>query len=240
MQILAINQNSNNSMNLGKTSPLFKSTYPVYYWVKDGSNKYSPAVTLDLWKKLQRQLVQVLNNTKKSKEVIPGSRKKIQEYIASNDNDYKIEKVYDAKSHSIKEKPSPVRSFYNSQSGKKQEKFKPLGFLITGEEDVTAFENDLCKQIGKTKHYSKEIIGSTNTAETQLVINNYFSRGAYRTENKSNVFYSNDVPEGSASLHAKYIIIRTKTGSIKDIVLEDVKFLPNEGERNPFNKLANK
>ena len=241
MQVQAINNFNNiNSTKSAKNNTSFQSTYPVYYWVKDGGKRYSPAVGLDMWKKMQRQLVQVLNGTKKSEEIIQGSRKKVRDYVAENDKDYKITKAYDYKSGGVVEKSSPVRSFYNTLAEEKQKEFKPLGYLITGERDIDSFEDKLCKPIGKSKRKGLERIGTTNTAETQIAVGDYNHIGANKCASESKNFYSNDVPEGPASLHAKYIITRSKTGKVKDVVLEDVRFLPNEGERNPFNKMRSK
>ena len=95
-------------------------------------------------------------------------------------------------------------------------------------------------QVAKSKRNGLKRIGTTNTAEAKIAVGDYNHIGAYKCASASKNFHSKDVTEGPASLHAKYIITRSKTGRIKDVVLEDVRFLPNEGERNPFNRIQSK
>ena len=69
-----------------------------------------------------------------------------------------------------------------------------------------------------------------------MALGNYWNRGLNFVKNKSREFCDeNGVPH---ELHTKFRVIRTKTGKIKNFELVGMKFLPNKGPENPFEKIG--
>ena len=198
-----------NSYSLNQQRPNFKSAYPVIHWIAEANGSYSPVTTEKLTKKLQSKLVRYLNA-----KTLQG--KNSTSPIANEANRY-------------------VRSFYNPNGGFTENSFDPLSYLITGD-DVTRFDNELAKPIGRSKREAPRFGGKLISGELSMALGDYWVRGLNFVKRESKKCYGAD---GILSeLHTKFRVYRTKTGKVKNIELVGLKFLPKEGPTNPFERLG--
>lgn len=111
-----------------------------------------------------------------------------------------------------------ARSFYDRFGGwnKTLDKPKAISYLITGK-DALNFDKNF----------------RTNTKQS---IDSYNSIGQDFINSTNKKLYDADGIE--YGLHTKFEIIRTKTGKIKEYKLVNMKFCPESGERNPFERLG--
>ncbi len=216
MRIEKININLNNS----KTNTNFKSTYPIVHWVAEANGSYAPVSNLELVKKLQGKIIRVLNKPlKDSKKVINPTEQNLRAYIGSSDVDYR--------------NLAKVRSFYNRFLSS-VEKYSPVSYIISGK-DVDIFEDYLAKSIGKAKHNAKELLNNPYSPETVDAIRLYNNKGLSYVNNKNNRI--KDENGMGYILHTKFEIIRNKLGKIKDYRFIDARFLPEQGPKNPLERL---
>ena len=204
-----------------QTTPGFRACYPVTHWVAENSGSYAPVLTVELAKKLQGVLVRFLNaNAAKFNEEKALLCKQVKNFISSRDRDY--------------QNTSFVRSFYDKNGGWKGNKVYPLSYLITGR-DAQYFEQRFGSPVGAAKSSCTLPNWMPNSAELNLALNDYFQGGLQYVKKRSKDFCdSNRVPYG---LHAKYQVIRTKSGKIKGYQLKGLGYYPEEGPENPFVKL---
>ena len=202
----------------------FKSAYPVIHWVAESNASYAPVVSENLSKKLQKKLLKFLSYDflRKVKSPMWDKAFETYKYVYYKDKDFASLPI--------------ARSFYNRDGGKfVNNKFEALSYLITGE-DLNFFEESLAKPIGRLKKESPHYNGKPLSAELNMALGNYWNRGLNFVKNKSREFCDeNGVPH---ELHTKFRVIRTKTGKIKNFELVGMKFLPNKGPENPFEKLG--
>lgn len=196
----------------------FKSAFPVVYWVKNSGGKYDPAVTPEISEKLQRKLVNALNkqlpNKNNNKETVIS---KIKRHMACVDPSYRYN--------------SKVRSFY----AKQEENSVPeeFAYMITGN-DVGIFENLFVKDIGKTKHRTRRVLGIPRSAETMETVHRYYVSGLnFIRHQLSHLFGDDGIP---LALHVKYDPIRNKKNEIKDYELIAAEFCPAAGPNSPLNR----
>lgn len=195
-------------------SGTFKAAYPVTHWVRETNGSYAPAVTQALNEKLQKSIVRLLNS--QGKKLTPQKlslMNYVKEIVSASDKDYA--------------KKTVARSFYNSKGGWIQQKFEPIGYILTGIHAEHMTET-LGKPIGRIK--SENPYG--NTAELNIALTDYFKRGLVYVKKLASKF--KDDKNIHYGLHTKFEVIRSKTGKIKEYRLEDLRFCPQEGPENPF------
>lgn len=198
----------------------FKSTYPVVHWVAETNGSYAPALSLEIVKKLQGSIVRALNALSKNPDKpIAMEFKKLKEYLKINDKDFK--------------KNQHVRSFYDHKSEERSE-FKPISYIISGD-DIDWFNEELTKDIGRSKGYAKQVLGNPYSAESKMAIETYNRNGLKFVNSKNNRFVGAD--GDTYVLHTKFEIQRSKTGKIKGYKFIAAKFLPEFGENNPLERL---
>jgi len=208
---MRINSVSNQSAN-------FKSTYPVIHWVAETNSSYAPSVSKELTHILQQKLVRSLNKQpdKMKDGLLNQAVLRVKNYLANMDNDFKTCAV--------------VRSFYNRNIPDKQA-FEPISYMISGK-DVAKFEDDIAKDIGRTKGQAIDALGIPRSAESKAAVALYDIQGLNFVKNYNRRIKDNKgVPY---SLHTKFEIVRNKYGNIKDYRLVDARFLPSSGEGNPI------
>lgn len=203
----------------GNSSLNFKSCYPVTYWVAESNGSYAPAISIDLVKKLQGIVVRFLNSKNGkytgAKDTIC---RKVKSFISSVDKDYR--------------NTDRVRSFYNKYGNNKNGK-EPLSYLITGL-DAQYFDLSYGQPIGAAK-VSTGLNGFNSSAEQNLALGDYYNGGLNFVKKRAKEFCDiNKMPYG---LHVKLEAARTKTGKIKDYIIKDMKFFPEKGPQNPFEKI---
>ena len=116
-----------------------------------------------------------------------------------------------------------VRSFYNREKGLLDGRYY-LTYMISGK-DIQPFEEDLAKNIGKTKHDGLSLFENAYTPEAKEAIDLY---------NKNGLEYVNDSKHRLKSkttgmtyiLRANFEPIRNKAGKIKDYKFISAKFVP--------------
>ena len=206
------------SVNYQQPQVNFKSAFPVVYWVKNQGGKYDPAVTPELSKKLQRKLVNALNKRIPNKNINRESViSKIKRHIACVDPDYRYN--------------NKVRSFFAKQ--KENPVPEEFAYLITGK-DVDIFEKNFGKDIGKTKHRARNVLGTTSSAETMESVHRYYVSGLnFIRHQLSHIFGDDGTP---LALHVKYDPIRNKKNEIKDYELIAAEFCPAAGPNSPLNR----
>lgn len=205
-------------MNIQKTqnSASFKSVYPVYHWVRETNGSYAPAVTHELNEKLQKQVVRFLNG--QVEKAVPRKQpimNRVKQVVSAKDKDYAETPI--------------ARSFYNSNGGLEQDKFEPIGYILTGA-NAEQMSETLGKPIGKTKSETPKC----KTAELNIVLGDYFKRGLTYVKKLAKKF--KDDKNVCYGLHTKFEVVRSKTGKIKEYKLEDLRFCPEKGSENPFVK----
>ena len=199
----------------------FKSVYPVYHWVAESGGSYGPAVTESLSRKLNAKVVEYMNKTKIVKsEEINAITKKIKGYMQKFDTQFL--------------KFPFARSFYSNKGGIVDNKILPISYIATAE-DAEYIDNILGKAIGQAKK-----IGLPNiaTAEENIATGNYWKLGRKYIESRAKNFVDDLGTE--YGLHTKFEVVRNKDGEIKKYKLIDLKFLPENGEKNPFVRLGYK
>lgn len=216
MQIQAINTYSTNP------KPNFKAGYPVVHWLAESNGSYAPVVTREMTEVLQNKLVRLLNRTgSKANEEKVNTMWKAVKYVAGNDAHYN--------------KLPFVRSFYNRAGGWLKDKFEPISYLITGN-DANIFEQNFAKPIGLMKSNSPKINGKRVSAELDMALNDYAIKGLNFVKKLSKEFC--DKEKMNYSLHTKFETVRNSRGEIKDYKLVGLKFCPEKGKENPFEKLG--
>lgn len=205
------------------SQPNFGGVYPVIHWVaEEGGMSYAPVVTEKLTTILQGKLVRRFNKSLVGLEEKKAALiRKIQSFLVNNDKDYSLHRY--------------TRSYYDKEGGWGENKFKPISYLITGQ-DAVSFENDYGKPIGKIRNLSPKRNGRRYSADLRLAQIDYYKKGLNFVKAKSGLF--RDEKGTQYSLHTKFIIHRKKSGEIKDYELVGMKFCPNEGKSNPFVKLG--
>ena len=116
-----------------------------------------------------------------------------------------------------------VRSFYNREKGLLDGRYYPT-YMISGK-DIQPFEQDLAKNIGKTKHEGLSLFDNAHTEEAKEAIDLY---------NKNGLEYVNDSEHRLKSkttgmtyiLRANFEPIKNKSGKIKDYKFISAKFVP--------------
>ena len=116
-----------------------------------------------------------------------------------------------------------VRSFYNREKGMLDGRYY-LAYMISGK-DIQPFEQDLAKNIGKTKHDGITMFENAYTQEAKDAIDLY---------NKNGLEYVNDPEHRLKSnttgmtyiLRANFAPILNKKGKIKDYKFLSAKFVP--------------
>ena len=203
-----------------KASPNFKACYPVTHWVAETNAGFAPVMTVEFAKKLQGILVRFLNSAPdKYSDAKAVLCRKIKNFIASNDKSYNEIRF--------------VRSFYDKDGGWK-EKVKPVSYLITGR-DAQYFEQTYGTPVGVHKGNAPILGGKPRSAELDGALNDYFKGGLKFVKSRAKDFCdANGMPYG---LHAKYQVIRTRNGNIKEYKLVGLGYYPEEGPANPFVKL---
>ena len=199
----------------------FKSAYPVYYWVKGCNGKYQPVYDMDTARTLHKMFVGYMNHsTHKSKnpEVI-NRLQAIWSKIASvlvTDRDYNIS--------------SPkVKSFYNKNGGKWYNGvLDPISYVITGQSSELFCDN-YCKPIGRVNRKLTTEVES-DTQQYDDVCRHYRVAGLEFIRNVARNFRNND--KEPLGLHVKIIPNKNESGEIK-YEFEDLRFLPDEGDKNP-------
>lgn len=210
-------------INSQTVQPQFKKAYPVVHWVaEEGGSSYAPVVTEKLTAVLQGKLVRRFNKSliglEEKKAILI---RKIQSFLSGQDTDYGLHRY--------------TRSYYDKDGGWGDNKFKPISYLITGQ-DAVSFEHDYGKPIGKIRSLSPMLNGRRNSADLRIAQIDYYKKGLDFVKSKSKMFKDENGVE--YSLHTKFIIHRKKNGEIKDYELVGMKFCPNEGKSNPFVKLG--
>ena len=212
----------NNNFSKPNRQTAFKSTFPVVHWVAETNGSYYPAVSLELTKKLQRKFVTLMNKaTRNIKNAVPTAQERVKTYLKLCDKDYRKNPI--------------IRSFYDI-TAENSTNFKPISYAITGD-DVSLFESAFAKNIGKAKGNSKQILGTTRSAETKLALSEYKQKGLDFATAKSRKIYNTDGTP--CSIHTKFQITRNKNGKIKDFEFIDARFLPDQGPQNPFERIKN-
>ena len=172
MQIQTINSYSKTNQQTN-----FKAAYPVIYWVKDAGKEISkdaPTISKDLTEKLQRKLVGYLNRTfSKSDPQKVSLMGKAFSFLRGRDRDFSTYPI--------------VRSFYDTSTGSQKEGIKPIGYLLTGK-DVEVFENNFAKPIGRNRANSPIIDGKPRSAELNIALDDYYTKGLNYVKNRSAQF----------------------------------------------------
>ncbi len=219
MQIQSINNYSSQKQQI--RNPQFKAAYPVYHWVAEKSGgSYAPAVSNELNKKLQGIIVRLFNQTSKFSKTAHGEevikKLKTDELAGIGDNDYAFNSV--------------VRTFNNKGGGWKG-RFIPINYLITGN-DVSLFDEEFGKPIGKSSVLAPKINGVPSSAEYKKAIKDYVLGGLNFVNNSGRKI--KDERGVEYGLHTKFEVVRDKHGEVKDYELIDIKFCPETGSENPF------
>ena len=214
-------------INITKTNqPIktnFKSTYPVVHWVAETNGSYAPALSIEIVKKLQGTLVRAINGlSRKADKPVASEFKKLKEYLKFCDKDYNESQW--------------VRSFYDRKSAR-ESGFKPVAYMITGN-DIERFNDELGKEVGRAKGYSKQILGNPYSAEAKMAIETYIKKGLNFVNSKYNRFKGLDGQ--TYALHTKFEVQRNKSGKIKGYKFVGARFLPEIGEKSPIERYANK
>ena len=214
-------------INITKTNqPIktnFKSTYPVVHWVAETNGSYAPALSIEIVKKLQGTLVRAINAlSRNADKPVASEFKTLKEYLKFCDKDFN--------------KNQWVRSFYDRKSAK-DSGFKPVAYMITGD-DIARFNDELGKEVGRAKGYSKKVLGNPYSAEAKMAIETYVNNGLKFVNSKDNRFIGLDGQ--TYALHTKFEVQRNKSGKIKGYKFVGARFLPEKGENSPIERYANK
>lgn len=198
----------------------FKATYPVVHWVAESNGSFAPVANLELTRKLQGKIIRILNKSllSSTKPMNP-SEQKLRTYISSCDVDYRQKPI--------------VRSFYD-RIGASFQKFNPTAYMISGN-NVNEFNELLAKKIGKAKKVAKSDFSTPYSPEAIKAIQDYNFYGLQFVN--SNQMRIRDKNNMTYVLHTKFEIIRNKLGKIKDYKFVDVRFLPERGKANPFERM---
>lgn len=229
MQIQPLNTYQN-------SKPNFKSRIPVYHWIAETGGSYAPEIDINVIEKLQKKLGNLFNRVvQKNKPEMKKISDKAVEYLKKFDLYYSFFMRYIS---TYGKKLSPTRSFYNKNGGwKYNQEFEPMSYLITGV-DVQEFNEKFAKAIGQMKSQEPRIENKNTSADMKMVMHNFYRGGLeYVKDPKKQIRTPEGVPLG---LHTKYEIVRNSEGEIVDYKFIDMKFLPEFGKDNPFEKLRRK
>lgn len=214
MKILSTNNNYSNSTG-------FKSTYPVYHWVAESNGSYAPISNLKLAKKLQGKIIRILNKPlDESKKCMNPVHQNLRAYIGRCDADYRTNAV--------------VRSFYNREEAN-LEGNSPVVYALSGD-TLQEFEDSLAKIIGTKKHEAISLGRDAHSPEAIEAIKSYNTNGLAFV-NDLNKRIKDKISGMTYALHTKFMIIRSKSGKIKDYQFVDARFLPEKGPNSPFERL---
>ena len=228
MQILAINNFQQNKQ------PNFKSTIPVYHWVREAGNRfdYKLVNSKEISQILQEKIVGIFNRPNNINHSF--SAKMAVKTLKESDLYYSLRLRHNDYS---KKKNTPTRSFYNPKGGWNYNltKFSPISYLITGI-DVDYFNNNFAKPLGMAKAEEKEMKDKAASANLKMAWHNYFVNGLeFVKDKKHQIKDLYDVPYG---MHTKFVAIRDDNGHIIKYDFEDLRLLPEEGTESPIVKLA--
>lgn len=225
MQVSAIKSFQKNNQ------PQFKSTIPVYHWVKEAGGSFAPVADYEITKKLQEKLIKAFN--KPNNIYHNDAFKNAIKYLKEKDIYYSLRMKYN---DNTGKKSKLTRSFYNPRAGWNYDftKFKPMSYLITGI-DVDYFDNNFAKDLGRAKATERELKDKASSADLKMAWHNYFVNGLDFVNDKKH--HIRDLKGISYGIHTKFEAIRDSEGKVKDFNFIDLKLLPETGYENPFNRL---
>lgn len=204
------------SYSYSHKNPQFRSVYPVQHWILGADGKFSPVVTQDLTRTLQRKLIGFLNKTIRLKNINQYSvMERVTQYLAQNDNSYSVQPL--------------VRSYYSHKPDEIKQKNNAVSYLITGA-DVEVFDDQYGKNIGRFK------ADAPFSAELKSALEDYNLRGMNYVVSRSKNFKKDGV---KSALNTKFQEIRNKKGKVVEYRLMDIKFCPAEGDGNPLVRYYN-
>ena len=110
---------------------------------------------------------------------------------------------------------------------------EPINYLITGL-DVDKFNDSYTKELGYYKAKEPEYEGSNLSADKFSAIINYIKGSLDFVKDFNRQVFINNKPQG---LHTKFQVVRDSNGEPIDYRFVDMKFLPESGPENPFERL---
>ena len=215
------------------TLPNFKSSIPVYHWVRETNGSFAAVAEIEDIKILQRQLVGLLNKTIKKTPYTIEMMNKAVEYLKKVDLYYSLRVNYMKKTG---KKLKPTRSFYDENGGwiNNFKDFKPISYLITGT-DVDYFNNTFGKDVGIEKAIKPKTEGQYRNADFKMAARRYHRDGLEFVSDSMHQIRDN---QGiTQALHTKFERIRNTNGKIVGYKFIDLKLLPEKGPTNPFERL---
>ena len=103
---------------------------------------------------------------------------------------------------------------------------------------VEEFNNKFGKVIGQIKATDPKTEGVNRSADLKIAMYKYNKGGLeYVKDPKKQIRNLDGVALG---LHTKYEIVRNSNGEIVDYQFVDMKFLPESGKENPFQRISNR
>ena len=226
MQISSVN-------NYQYSRPQFKSAIPVYHWVAEANGSYAPLSDVVENRKLQKKLLKYLNKT--IKKPTPYQKKvtdALTRYMYRKDAYYQRRVDINYK---LGEKKTLCRNPFNDDGGWEADgKFEPINYLITGL-DVDRFNDEYTKDLGYYKSTEPDLEGKRVSEDKFWAIIKYVKGALEFVKAPERQIRDNaGIPQG---LHTKFEIIRDSDGKPVDYRFVDMKFLPESGSKNPFERL---